>query len=260
VISPPVPPVLDPIVAADDVFGLDPAAVRRGAALCRPIYRYYFRVDSTGVEHVPASGAAILIANHSGTLPIDGAVLWMDVLERTGRVLRPVADRFVTSLPFVSTVFARIGVVNGARGNVRRLLRDGALIAIFPEGVTGVAKPFRQRYQLQAWRVGHAELAIRHRVPIVPVAIIGAEESWPVALRLRGVRIFGAPYLPIPASPLPLPVRYHLHYGAPIHLDRDHPAQAADDPPTVVAAAERVRGALAELIVAGLRARRGARG
>jgi 1-acyl-sn-glycerol-3-phosphate acyltransferase len=239
-----------------DVFGLEPRAVQRAAALCRPIYRRYFRATSAGIEHVPTSGAAILVANHAGTLPVDGGMLWLDVLERTGRVLRPVADFFVSSFPIVNTAFARVGVVGGIRGNVRRLLDDGELIAIFPEGVSGVAKPFRERYRLQAWRVGHAELAIRHRVPIVPVAIIGAEESWPIALRLRHIRAFGAPYLPIPASPLPLPVRYHFHYGIPIELGRDHPAEAADDPTAVSAAADRIRDALTDLIFAGLRARR----
>jgi 1-acyl-sn-glycerol-3-phosphate acyltransferase len=231
-----------------DVFGLDPDAVRRARRLCRPLYRYYFRVTSHGSHHLPAQGPGIVVANHAGVLPVDGGILWLDVLEHTGRVLRPIADLFVSAFPVVNTVFSRVGVVNGTRGNVRRLLDDGELIAIFPEGVSGVAKPFRLRYQLQDWRVGHAELAIRHRVPVVPVAIIGSEESWPVALRLRGIRAFGAPYLPIPMSPLPLPVRYRLHYGAPLELHHGLAAGAADDPPVVRAAAERVRVALADLI------------
>ncbi|MBE7449977.1 MAG: acyltransferase family protein [Kofleriaceae bacterium] len=239
-----------------DVFGLDPRAARRAARLCGPLYRRYFRVTSTGSEHLPATGAAILVANHAGTLPVDGAMLWLDVMAHSGRVLRPVADLFVAAFPIVNTVFARIGVVSGTRQNVRHLLETGELIAIFPEGTTGVAKPFRERYRLQAWRVGHAELAIRHRVPVIPVAIIGSEESWPVAFKLRGVRAFGAPYLPIPASPVPLPVRYHLHYGAPLVLHRDHPPEAADDPATAAAAAERVKVALVDLIARGLEARR----
>lgn len=239
-----------------DVFGLDPRAVRRAAALCRPIHRHYFRVRSTGDEHVPRRGPAILVANHAGTLPVDGAVLWMDVLEHTGRILRPVADLFVAGFPLVNTVFARLGVVSGTRANVRRLLEDGELLAIFPEGVSGVAKPFGERYHLQRWNVGHAELAIRHRAPIVPVAIIGSEESWPVAIRVPGVRVFGAPYLPIPMSPLPLPVRYHLHYGAAIDLAADFAITDADDPATVRDAAGRVHDALEDLVYDGLRARR----
>jgi 1-acyl-sn-glycerol-3-phosphate acyltransferase len=241
-----------------DLFGMQPAAVRRALALTTPICRHYFRVVSTGIEHVPCSGPAILVANHAGALPVDGGVLWNDVTRRTGRVLRPIADWFVAGLPLVSTAFARAGVVGGSRANVRRLLDDGELVAIFPEGVSGVAKRFRDRYQLQMWRVGHAELAIRHRAPIIPVAIVGSEESWPVAMRLR-IRAFGSPYLPVPVSPVPLPARYRLLYGEPIELHRDHAPEDADDPQIVEAAAERTHTALAELIGVALRQRREAR-
>jgi len=241
-----------------DVFGLHADAVRRAVRWGRPLYRRYFRVESSGIEHVPSSGAAILVPNHSGTLPIDGAMLWLDVVQRTGRVLRPIADRFVPRLPFVSTVFARTGVVSGTHTNVRRLLEVGELIVIFPEGVSGPAKPFRERYQLQKWRVGHAELAIRHRAPIIPVAIIGAEESWPVLFRIRAFHAFGAPYLPVPASLVPLPVQLHLHYGPPLELHRQYPVEAADDPDALAAAAAEVRAAVEALITRGLAARRGA--
>jgi 1-acyl-sn-glycerol-3-phosphate acyltransferase len=240
-----------------DLFGLHPRAVERAAALGSPIYERYFRVVSHGVEHVPRTGPAILTPNHSGVLPVDGTVLWLDVFRHTGRVARLIADRFVPILPFVGTLFARLGVVSGTRGNVRRLLEQGELLAIFPEGTTGVAKPFRERYHLQDWRVGHAELAIRHRAPVVPVAILGAEESWPMLAKLDRLHPFGAPYLPIPASPLPLPVRYHIHYGAPIALHDGLPPEAADDPAQVAAAARRVRAAVAALIGEGL-ARRSA--
>lgn len=235
-----------------DVFGMRPGAAAIAARLGAPVYERYFRVASVGSEHVPATGPAILVANHAGLLPVDGAVLWLDVYRRTGRILRVVADRFVPRLPFVATAFARCGAVAGTRSNVRRLLEDGEPIAIFPEGVSGVAKSWRDRYHLQQWRVGHAELAIRHHAPVIPVAIVGAEESWPVAFKLPA-RPFGAPYLPIPATPLPLPVRYHLRYGAPLDLgDGD-----ADDPAIVDAAANRVRAALQALLAEALAARRG---
>lgn len=235
-----------------DLFGMTPAAVERALRWGRFPYERYFRVTSQGSEHIPASGPAILVANHSGVLPVDGGMLWLDVVRRTGRMLRPIADRFIPSLPFVSTAFARCGVVSGTRGNVRRLLDRGELIAIFPEGVTGTGKPFRRRYQLQDWRVGHAELAIRHRAPIIPVAIVGAEESWPVLARLDRFHAFGAPYLPIPASPVPLPVPIHLHYGLPLALHEHHDPEAADDPAAVADAAHTVRNAVAALLHHGL--------
>jgi len=205
---------------------------------------------------VPADGPAILVANHAGLLPIDGGVLWMDVVRHTERVPRMISDRFVSRLPFVATTFARCGVVTGSRSNVRRLLEDGELLAIFPEGVTGVAKSYRDRYHLQEWRVGHAELAIRHRAPVIPVAILGAEESWPVALKVP-THPFGAPYVPIPASPVPLPVRYHVRYGEPLRLHDGVPVEAADDPAIVAEAARRSRAALQTLLAEALAARRG---
>jgi 1-acyl-sn-glycerol-3-phosphate acyltransferase len=243
-----------------DVFGLHPpmlaAAVSAGALL----YEHYFRVDSQGIEHVPATGAAILVANHGGVLPMDAAMLCLDVLRRTEppRIPRAIADHFVPHLPLVSTLFARLGVVSGTRANVRALVEAGELIAIWPEGVSGPAKPYRQRYRIQDWSVAFAELAIRYRVPVVPVAIVGAEESWPLAVRLRGLRPFGAPYLPIPASPIPLPAHYHIRYGAPLHLDRGLVHTHADDPEVVAAAAGKARVALEHLLAETLAAREGA--
>jgi 1-acyl-sn-glycerol-3-phosphate acyltransferase len=169
-----------------DVFGLHAPTLATAVSAAAPLYDWYFRVDSQGIEHVPAAGPAILVANHGGVLPIDAAMMCLDVLRRTDppRIPRPVADHFVPRLPFVSTLFARLGVVSGTRANVRALLDQGELIAVWPEGVSGPAKPFKDRYRIKEWRVGFAELAIRYHVPVVPIAIVGAEESWPLALKL----------------------------------------------------------------------------
>lgn len=237
-----------------DVFGLHPPAVERALRAAMPLYRHYFAVESHGIENIPMQGPAILVANHGGILPIDAAMLWTDVTHQTRRYLRIIADRFIPRLPFVSTLFARTGVVSGTHANVRRLLERVELLAVFPEGVTGPAKHFRDRYELQDWRVGHAELAIRYQVPVIPVAIIGAEESWPVLLRLHW-KLFGAPYLPIPMAPLPLPVRFRIHYGRPVELHREHPPADADDPACLAAAAAQTRLAVADLVRCGLTAR-----
>jgi len=241
-----------------DVFGLHPPTLARMLEVCAPIYDRYFRVVSCGIEHVPTEGPAILVANHGGVLPVDAAMLCFDVLRRLDppRIPRAVADHFVPRIPLVNTLLARCGVVSGTRANVHHLLDGGELIAIWPEGVSGPAKRFRDRYRIQAWRVGFAELAIRHRAPIVPVAIVGAEESWPLAAKL-GMRWLGIPYLPIPAWPLPLPTHYRIHYGAPIHLDRDHHPADADDPAIVAAAAARARGMIERQIEDLRMARRG---
>ncbi|WP_158502093.1 lysophospholipid acyltransferase family protein [Vitiosangium sp. GDMCC 1.1324] len=239
-----------------DVFGYEPLHAAFGLSLMTPLYRYWFRVDSHGVEHLPARGPALVVGNHSGTLPFDAMMLWTDVILRRQRMPRPVADYFVPALPFVSTLFARAGVVGGTAGNLRVLLDAGELLMVFPEGVPGIAKPFRERYQLREFRVGYAELAIRHQAPVVPVGIVGAEEQMPQIARLP-VHAFGAPHLPVPLTLVPLPVHYHLHYGEPLLLHEGLRPEDADDPEVVRRASERVRHAVQALVDEGLRLRKG---
>lgn len=236
-----------------DIFGLYPPALASAVTASAPLYERYFRVDSLGAQHIPGDGPVILVANHAGVLPVDAAMLCLDVLRQTdpARIPRAIADHFVPRLPLVSTLFARLGVVSGTRANVRRLLARGELLAIWPEGVSGPAKPFRDRYHLQKWRVGFAELAIRYGAQVVPVAIVGAEESWPLLGKLR-VRAFGSPYLPIPASPVPLPAHFHFRYGAPMRLTGD-----PDDPEVVARGAATVKAELENLMAIALDARRG---
>lgn len=238
-----------------DLFGLHPPSLASAVTAARPIYERYFRVKSSGALRIP-KGPVILVANHAGVLPVDGAVLCLDVLmqSRPTRIPRPIADHFVPRLPLVSTLFSRLGVVSGTRANVRELLERGELIVIFPEGVSGPAKRFRERYIVQNWTVGFAELAIRHRATILPVAIIGSEESWPVVTKL-GIHVFGAPYLPIPLSPVPLPVHYEIRYGTPLSYDLSR--RDADDPVSVAAVAAETCSALEQLIADARRARRG---
>jgi 1-acyl-sn-glycerol-3-phosphate acyltransferase len=242
-----------------DLFGMHPTAVKVGLGLCRFAHDHYFRVQSHGIAHLPRSGPAILAANHSGMLPIDAAMIIANVAFNTDppRIPRAVGDVFIPLLPIVGTGFARIGMVSGSRANVRHLLDSGELSLVFPEGAPGISKGWLNRYQLQPWRVGHAELAIRHRVPVVPIAVIGAEEAWPQLAKLEGFHWFGAPFLPIPATPLPLPARLHIHYGAPLALHETWEPDQADDPEVVDRAAELVRSEVASLIVRGRALRKG---
>ena len=236
-----------------DRFGLHPDFIALSDAISSPLYDTYFRVQSHGSEHIPTTGPAVLAGNHSGMLPFDAMMLYMDVLRNTDppRVPRPVADYFVSSLPLVSTLFARCGVVGGSRGNARALLEAGELLMIFPEGVPGITKPFTERYQLKEWRKGHAELAIRHASPVVPVAIIGAEEQLPLLGRIK--LPFGpVPFVPISAFPLPLPVRYHIHYGEPLPFDTMFQPSDADNPECVEEAAVMVSKAVRKLLDVGL--------
>ena len=130
------------------------------------------------------------------------------------------------------------------------------MLVVFPEGTPGIGKPFSKRYQLQEWRAGHAELALRYRIPVIPTAIVGAEEQMPVLARVDSLKLFGAPYLPIPATPFPLPVRYHLRYGAPLEL-HERFRGAPRDPQTIQQAAALVKAAVQTLIDDALEEREG---
>jgi 1-acyl-sn-glycerol-3-phosphate acyltransferase len=242
-----------------DEFGAHRPTIGAAAAIGSVLHGYYFRVAAHDPERIPSTGLAILVANHSGMLPLDAAMLsmlWMDVLTHSAppRLLRPVVDHFVPALPWVGSWFARAGVTTGAAANVSELLERGELVAIFPEGMAAIGKPRAQRYKLGSWHLGHVQLALSQGVPILPVAIIGPEEQWHELARIRSVHPFSASYLPIPWLPLPLPVRYHIHYGEPLEFG---PACAHPAPADVEHVAAASRAAVERLLQGGLRARRG---
>lgn len=241
-----------------DAFGMHRDFVGLGMVITSGLYDSYFRVLSRGIENIPAKGPAVIVANHSGTLPLDAAMLWTDIVRKSdpARVPRPVADHFVPMMPVIGTIFARAGMVGGSRGNARTLLEAGEMIMIFPEGVPGISKHFRDRYHLADWRVGHVELAIRHGAPVVPVGIVGAEEQMPQIGKID-VKFLGAPFIPLTLTPIPLPVRYHILYGPPIPIPDLYRPEQADDPGVVREASARTRAAVEALLEQGLAERTG---
>lgn len=251
-----------------DSFGAERETILLTYAASRLLYRYYFRVESHGHEYIPRTGSAVFTANHAGMLPYDAAMAEVDLIEKMDppRLLRAVVDRFVANIPMLNVLISRTGNVIGCRRNVEELLQAGELVLVFPEGAAAIGKPFTERYRLQPFRVGFIELALRHKVPVIPTAFIGSEEQAPVLLRLEGIgRKIGIPFIPVtptfpllgPLGAIPLPARYYIYYGEPIHLYREYPPQAADDPRKLEELAERVRGAVARLIDRGLRHRDG---
>lgn len=243
---------------AYDCFGAHRTGAELGLAATRPLYEAYFRVESQGVENIPAEGPVVVAANHSGTLPFDAFMLHTDIARQSDppRFPRTVVDRFVPKLPFFSTFVARAGGISGTRRNVEHVLETGQILVVFPEGTVGIGKTFDRRYKLQEWRPGHAELALRYKAPVVPAAIVGAEEQMPILARFDRLHLFGAPYLPIPATPFPLPVRYHLRYGAPIPLHEMYDGDPRD-PDTINAAAAIVKARVQSIIDRALEERTG---
>lgn len=254
----------------DDMgFGFDPFGMERESTVLAYIaaawaYDNWFRVRSFGHENVPLEGRALIAPNHSGLLPLDAMMIAVDLIKRLPRprLMRAVVDHFVANTPFVNTFMYRAGQIIGNRRNFEKLLERDHLVTVFPEGAKGTGKLFRERYVLRRFNVGFIELALRYRAPIVPAAVIGAEEQAPILFDLKPLaRLFKLPYFPItPTFPLlgplglvPYPVRYHITYGEPFRFYEEYPPEAADEPETVRMLATKVRLAVQDLIDVGLR-------
>jgi 1-acyl-sn-glycerol-3-phosphate acyltransferase len=220
-----------------------------------------------GIEHVPNAGRCIVVANHSGTLPLDGLVLraLMRLEHPRKRDLRWLAEDFLFYLPFAGVFMNRVGAVRACQENAERLLRKESLVAVFPEGLQGIRKLFRERYQLQRFgRGGYVRLALRMQAPLVPCAIVGAEETNPLLYRFEALAgLFGLPYIPVtptfpllgPMGLLPAPARFRVMFGEPIPLSSYGP-EAAEDHLLVSRLSERVRSTIQSMLDTGIRERR----
>lgn len=221
-----------------DPFGLDPEVAKSAVTALSFFHRLYFRTESFGLENIPEQ-RALLVANHSGQVPIDGAVigtsLFLDM--NPPRVARAMIEKWAVSLPFASTFFNKVGQVVGVPDNARRLLEMGELLLVFPEGIRGIAKPISKRYQLQDFGHGFMRLSIQTRAPIVPVAVVGAEEQYvnfgnlEWAAKMLGIPVFPlVPQVLVPGGQMPLPIKYRIYYGEPLYFggDPDDDAAIAD--------------------------------
>ena len=246
-----------------DPWGLHPATVRRGLIPVLLLYRYYFRVETHGIERVP-SGGVLLIANHAGQLPFDATMISTAMLLEADppRMVRGMAEYWVPQLPFVSEFAQRGGAVAGTPETCREMLEAGEAVLAFPEGVRGMNKLFKDRYRLMEFGLGFVRLALEAQVPIVPIAVVGSEEQQPGLANWRGLgRALGMPAFPVtptfpwlgPLGLLPLPVKYHLYFGDPLCFD----GAPTDEDAMIQEKVDRVRGAIAELFERGLSERRG---
>jgi 1-acyl-sn-glycerol-3-phosphate acyltransferase len=242
-----------------DEFGLSRDSFRGAARVARWLYRNYFRASAFGIENIPPAGRVLFVANHSGQLPYDGLVIGSACFLEPAqpRLVRSMVEYFVPTVPFVSYMLARWGQITGTPDNCRRLLAAEEAVLVFPEGARGISKSFSKRYQLAEFGHGFVRLALEMRAPIVPIAVIGAEEQAP-AINLRPLaRLVGAPSFPIVPYPpfvpvVPLPVKYRLYFGEPIVLTGDH-----DDDDDVIDEKTRiVKTRIQSMVQLGLRERK----
>jgi 1-acyl-sn-glycerol-3-phosphate acyltransferase len=242
-----------------DEFGYDPVYEQKVLPFFELLYSKYFRVEVHGAERIPSEGRCVLVANHSGTLPLDGMMLRLAVRHEhpRHREVRWLAEDGIFHLPFLGSFTNRLGAVRACPENAERLLDHDALVAVFPEGMKGIGKLFKERYRLQRFgRGGFVKLCLRTRTPIVPVAILGGEETNPLLARVEYLtRALGIPYLPVtptfpllgPVGLLPAPTKWKVFFGEPIDLS-GHGAESADDEILVGRLTEQVRSAIQAML------------
>jgi 1-acyl-sn-glycerol-3-phosphate acyltransferase len=246
-----------------DDYGMEIAAVQRSVLPVAMLYRWYFRVETVGIERVPA-GRVLLIANHAGQLPFDAMMLGVATLleAEPPRIARGMGEYWIPQLPFVSWLATRAGNLVGTPENCAQLLESEECVMVFPEGVRGMNKTFDERYRLQRFGNGFLRLALETGAPIVPVGIVGSEEQQPGLANLRALgRLLGMPAFPItptfpwlgPLGLWPLPVRYHIHFGEPLRFEGD----PSEEDAVIEAKVEQVKGAIEALLARGRAARRG---
>jgi len=238
--------------AVDD-FGFDPELTDKVLlAMLRPLYRNWFRVGVSGIEHIPDESGALIVANHSGVIALDAVMTQVAVHDEhpRHRHLRLLAADLVFQNAVMGDLARRAGHTLACNPDAERLLTAGEVVGVFPEGFKGTGKPFSQRYKVQRFgRGGFVAAALRTGAPIIPTAIVGAEETYPMIGNAKVVaRILGLPYFPItplfpwlgPLGVLPLPSKWLIHFGEPIPTDH-YPAGSADDPMVVFNLTDQVR-------------------
>ena len=247
-----------------DPFGFHPEYLKYLGPTAQWLYHHYFRAETHDIQNVPDKGRVILIANHSGQIAIDGMILGSAMLfdHKPPRIVRSMVEHWVPTIPFVSTFMARAGQVVGTRENARLLLDRGGCLAAFPEGVRGISKTFDRAYQLTEFGLGFMRLALETNTPIVPVGVVGGEEQMPSVYNFeKAANLFGLPAFPItpamlllgPLGAMPMPVKYRLYFGEPMHFE----GKFDDEDKVIQAKVDVVKSSINALISRGLEEREG---
>jgi 1-acyl-sn-glycerol-3-phosphate acyltransferase len=251
-----------------DEFGFDQ---HLNNAVFLPLLRFFFnswfRVEVSGIENLPETGAGLVVANHAGVLPWDGLMASVAVHDHhpTNRDLRLLAADMVFDMPVMGQAARKAGHTMACTADAHRLLAGGELTAVFPEGYKGLGKNFADRYKLQRFgRGGFVSAALRTKAPIIPCSIVGSEEIYPMLADVKLLaRLFGLPYFPItpmfplagPAGLVPLPSKWHIAFGTPIET-ADYDDSAADDPMITFELTDNVRETIQQTLYQLLATRR----
>lgn len=250
-----------------DPFGFDPIFDRFVRPVFEFLYTKYWRVETYGISNIPRSGPCLMVGNHSGSLPYDATMLKMAVLKEHAahREVRFMVEDFLFHFPFLGSLMNRFGGVRASQENAQQLLQAQMPVVVFPEGVKGLGKLYRDKYHLARFgRGGFIKLCLRTGAPLVPVAFIGPEEIHPMLARETFFAgMFGIPYLPItptfpwlgPAGLIPLPSKWFIHILPPIDLSQYGP-DAEKDRVLVYRLAQQVKNQIQEVIVEQLKSRR----
>ncbi len=244
-----------------DPHGIDPYGAEK-VWLClffsaiRPFYKSYFRVRVHGLEHVPTKGRAMIVGNHSGGIPVDALTIIASLFFELDppRLAHGMVEKFVAAVPFFGDLAREFGQITGLPEHAVRMLEDGRLLVVFPEGARGTAKLYPERYSLVRFGTGFVRLALQTRTPIVPVACLGSGDAVPNFVNLVKLgRLIGVPYIPITPYlfPWPLPARIDLYYGAPLTF----PGDGTEEDETIDKHVAVVKDAIGALIQQALAAR-----
>jgi 1-acyl-sn-glycerol-3-phosphate acyltransferase len=253
---------------AVDEFGFDPEFTTRiYLPMLRRLAESWFRVEVRGAENIPVDGSALLVSNHAGTLPLDGMILHTIIYDEIGRHVRMLGADLIFKTPYSGDLARKTGTTLACQEDAERLLASNQLVAVFPEGFKGLGKPYADRYKLQRFgRGGFVATAIRAQVPIIPTAIVGSEEIYPLIAKAPVLaRALGVPYFPItplfpwfgPLGMIPLPSKWIIEFGEAITTDELGPG-AAEDPMIVFNITDQVRETIQQTLYALLMQRRSA--
>lgn len=236
-----------------DPWGYNDEAVKVGFALVRRLYERYFRVEAHGVERVPSTGPVLLIANHSGQLPIDGILIGyaLATRDKEPRMPRAMIERFFPTVPWLGNILNEVGAVLGDPINCAKMLANNEAVIVFPEGVRGSGKLYRDRYQLKRFGNGFMHLAMKYNATIVPVGVVGCEETIPALANFKPLaKMLAIPYFPV-ALPMVLPAKVILNFGEPLNFPHDEVTEEQ-----VTARVNQVKAAISDLIDKGLSERK----